>query len=138
MTTSSRWAARAADNDAATAAAVWADPEAPPEILAVCPDRVVEHLATEPTPLRRAVLTNPNVLDTIKRQIAKRARGYARRSIAHDIVEHSTLEHWLLLADVFTPASLRQAMSARRSLRPGHRTGTRLGGRDALRRAACR
>jgi hypothetical protein len=58
---------------------------------------VVEYLATEPTPLRRAVLANPNVQDTIKGQIAKRARGYARRTIAHDIVEHGTLEHWLLL-----------------------------------------
>jgi hypothetical protein len=114
MMASSPWAARAADSDAATAAAVWADPEAPPEILAVCPERVVDYLATEPTPLRRAVLANPNVLDTIKGQIAKRARGHARRSIAHDILEHGTLEQWLLLADVFTPASLRQAVSALR------------------------
>jgi hypothetical protein len=125
MMTPSRWAARAADSDAATAAAVWADPEAPPEILAACPERVAEYLATEPTPLRRAVLANPNVPDTIKVQIAKRARGYARRSLAHDIVEHGTLEHWLLLADVFTPASLRQAVSALRGDRP------RLVGRDA-------
>jgi hypothetical protein len=118
MTTSSRWAARAADSDAATAAAVWADPDAPPEILAVCPERVLEYLATEPTPLRRAVLANPNVPDTTKAQIAKRARGHARRSLAHDLVEHSTLGHWLLFADVFTPASLRQAVSALRGDRP--------------------
>lgn len=125
MMASSRWTARAADSDAASAAAVWADPDAPPEILAVCPERVIEYLATEPTPLRRAVLANPNVLDTIKGQIAKRARGYARRSIVRDIVEHGTLEHWLLLADVFTPASLRQAVSALRGDRPS------LVGRDA-------
>jgi hypothetical protein len=118
MTASSRWAARAADSDAATAAAVWADPEAPPEILAVCPERVIEYLATGPTPLRRAVLANPNVPDTTKGQIAKRARGYVRRSIARDILEHCTLEHWLLLADVFTPASLRQAVAALRGDRP--------------------
>lgn len=83
------------------------------------------YLATEPTPLRRAVLTNPNVPDTIKAQIAKRARGYVRRSLARDILEHGTLEHWLLLADVFTPASLREAVSALRGDRPS------LAGRDA-------
>lgn len=118
MTTSSRWAARAADSDAATAAAVWADPAAPPEILAGCPERVVEYLATEPTPLLHAVLVNPNVPDTTKAQIANRARGHARRSVGHDILEHGTLDQWLLLGDVFTPASLRQAVSILRSDRP--------------------
>ncbi|MEV6602852.1 hypothetical protein [Kutzneria sp. NPDC051319] len=118
MRVSSRWETRAADSDAATVAAVWADPEAPPEILAVCPERVVQYLATQPTPLRRAVLANPNVVDAIKAQIAKRARGYVRRSLARDILEHGTLEHWLLLADVFTSASLREAVSALRGDRP--------------------
>jgi hypothetical protein len=64
------------------------------------------------------VLANPTVVDAIKAQIAKRARGYVRRSLARDILERGTLEHWLLLADVFTPASLREAVAALRGDRP--------------------
>lgn len=118
MTISARRAGRVADSDPATAAAVWADPQAPPEVLAACPDRVVEYLATQPTPLQRAVLANPTVPDTVKERIAQRARGYGRRSIVRDIVEHCCLDRWLLLADVFTPSSLRQAIAALREDRP--------------------
>ncbi len=124
-------AARAAARvEIEAAAAVWADPTTPAPAWGECPDQILHFLATQPSPLLRAVLGNPQVPDAVKTAIARRARGFVRTALVWDLVEYSPAQEWLLLSDAFTPALLSRAL---RSLdhRPRRRPGPTLLGRDA-------
>lgn len=113
MTGRQCWAERVAADDVETAAAVWADPAAPAAVLARCPDRVLEFLATEHTALRRRVLAHPAVPDAVKAAIARRAVGSVRKSLVIDLARCAAPpRQWLLLSPAFTPVSLADAVRA--------------------------
>lgn len=113
MTGRQCWAERVAADDVETAAAVWADPAAPAAVLARCPDRVLEFLATEHTALRRRVLAHPAVPDAVKVAIARRAGGSVRKALVTDLARVAAPpRQWLLLSPAFTPVSLADAVRA--------------------------
>lgn len=79
-------------------------------MLADCPARVIEFLATQASPTLRRVIWNPSVPDAVKAAIARRATGYPRTALVRELRGHDDVSAWLVLSGVFTAASLRKAI----------------------------
>jgi hypothetical protein len=107
------WTARAADADPAIAAAVWADPAAPPDVLRRPSAAVLEFLVGDGlwTGALIGALHHPALTTTVLAALAERAKGEARATIA-EFVLYDRVDVPLLLAaaPALTPARLAKAV----------------------------
>lgn len=111
------WTARAADADPAIAAAVWADPDAPLDVLRHPPAAVLEFLVGDGlwTGALIRALHHPALTTTVLAALAERAKSEARKTIAEFVLyEHVDVPLLLAAAPALTPARLAKAVSGLR------------------------
>jgi hypothetical protein len=111
------WRARAADPDVVAAAEVWTDQAAPTVVLRSPPAEVLDYLVDEGCwrGTLRAVLANPAVSNTVRADLAKRAKGKARAIISeYALGDLDDLSAMVAVAAAITPAELEKAVNSLR------------------------
>jgi hypothetical protein len=111
------WRARAADPDVVAAAEVWTDQAAPTVVLRSPPADVLDYLIDQGywRETLRAVLANSAVPNTVRTDLATRAKGKARATISQYALRNlDDLSGMAAVAAAITPAELEKAVNSLR------------------------
>lgn len=105
-----KWAARVAADDVTDAAAVWADLDAPADILRACPERVLAHLTEYGSAeLLSRVVVNPRLPAPVLSALLDRVQPSTREHLTEELTSLPP-PTWVRLAGMFTPVSLSRAV----------------------------